>query len=281
MKLTLTLILLVPFISFAQIDTILSSNVKRTYKLQLPNEYNKEKNYPIIFVLHGYYHENLGMPEYSGFDKFVDRDCIVVYPHGLKEEKGINYFWNSGGGLSQNYGGVNDVKFIENLIDELPKNYSINKNKVYIVGHSNGGMMAYRIAMELSHKITAMANLAGSMMFDNITPKFPVPILHIHGTKDPAVLITGFKHPKWAYLAIDDVLNNWIKWNKCKPEADTLVNSKSYLHLKWGDNKDNIIMASYIKDAGHDWLQISKNGFNIAENIWSFFNSRELYSLKD
>jgi hypothetical protein len=38
------------------------------------------------------------MPEYTGFDKFTNKHCIVAYPHGLKEENGINYFWNSGGG---------------------------------------------------------------------------------------------------------------------------------------------------------------------------------------
>jgi polyhydroxybutyrate depolymerase len=282
MKFTLLSFLLIPILSFAQIDTITSSNIERTYKIQLPTEYNEQKNYPIIFVLHGYYHENLGMPEYSGFDKFVDRDCIVVYPHGLKEEHGINYFWNSGGGLSENYGGVDDVKFIEDLIDELPNTYAIDEESVYVVGHSNGGMMSYRLAMELSHKITAMANLAGSMMFDNITPKSPVPILHIHGTADPAVPLTGSKHPRFSYLAIDDVLDKWVEWNECRPVADTLVNSKSYLHLKWsGKTNKNKVIVSYIKNQGHDWVEITKSGYDIAENIWSFFTTGELYKLED
>lgn len=211
MKCTLLLFLLIPILTCSQIDTIMSSNIQRTYKVQLPTEFNKQKEYPVVFVLHGYYHGNLGMPEYSGFDKFIDRDCIVVYPHGLKEEYGINYFWNSGGGLSQNYGGIDDVQFIEDLIDELPNRYPINRNRVYIVGHSNGGMMSYRFAMELSHKITAMANLAGSMIFDTSTPKFPLPILHIHGTLDAAVPLSGSKNPIGPFLAIDDVLKKWVQ----------------------------------------------------------------------
>ena len=281
MKFTLILFLLIPLLAFSQIDTIISSNIKRTYKVQLPNDYNKQKDYPIIFVLHGYHHEILGMPEYTGFDKFIDRDCIIVYPHGLKEENGNNYFWNSGGGLSKNYGGIDDVKFIEDLIDELPNTYAINRDRVYVVGHSNGGMMSYRLAMELSHKITAMANLAGSMMFYNITPKFPVPILHIHGTTDSAVPLSGSKHPSWPYLAIDDVLKKWVVWNKCSTVADTLVNSKSYLHLQWSDNNKNKVIGSFIKNQGHDWAQITNGGYDIAENIWSFFNTGTLYNLKD
>ena len=281
MKLTNILFLLIPLFAFSQIDTITSSNIQRTYKVQLPNTYHTQKDYPVIFVLHGYYHENLGMPEYSGFDKFVDRDCIVIYPYGLKEENGINYFWNSGGALSRNYGGVDDVKFIEDLIDKLPNKYAINRKRVYVVGHSNGGMMSYRLAMELSHKITAMANLAGSMMSKKITPKFPVPILHIHGTKDSAVPLSGSKHPRWPYLAIDDVLKQWVKWNNCSTVADTLVNSKSYLHLQWSDNNKNKVIGSFIKNQGHDWKQITNSGYDIAENIWSFFNTGNLYSLKD
>lgn len=95
MKLILTVFLLFPLLVFSQIDTITSSNIQRTYKVQLPKNYNNQKNYPIIFVLHGYHHEFLRIPEYSGFDKFVDKDCIIIYPHGLKEENGVNYleFW--------------------------------------------------------------------------------------------------------------------------------------------------------------------------------------------
>jgi polyhydroxybutyrate depolymerase len=141
-------------------------------------------------------------------------------------------------------------------------------------------MMAYRLAMELSHKITAMANLAGSMMFENVVPKSNVPILHIHGTIDPAVPLSGSKHRKWPYLAINNVLKKWVKWNNCESVADTLVNSKTFLHLKWGNKKDNIIIASFIKNQGHDWVQITRSGYDIAENIWSFFNTRELYNLK-
>lgn len=282
MKLILTVFLLFPLLVFSQIDTITSSNIQRTYKVQLPKNYNNQKNYPIIFVLHGYHHEILGMPEYSGFDKFVDKDCIIIYPHGLKEENGVNYFWNSGGALAQNYGGIDDVKFIEDLIDKLPNKYTINRDRVFIVGHSNGGMMSYRLAMELSHKITAMANVAGSMMFNNFTPKFPVPILHIHGTEDTAVPLSGSRHPSWPFLAIDDVLNQWVEWNKCSKVVDTLVNSKSYLHLKWSDqNNKNKVIGSFIKNQGHDWAQITNSGFNIPENIWSFFNTGALYNLKD
>ena len=141
--------------------------------------------------------------------------------------------------------------------------------------------MSYRLAMELSHKITAMANLAGSMMFDNVIPKSPVPILHIHGTIDPAVPMSGSKYREWPFLPIEDVLKKWVKWNNCESVADTLVNSKSFLHLKWGNKKDNIIIASFIKNQGHDWVQITRSGYDIAENIWSFFNTRELYNLKE
>ncbi len=278
MKLTLIAFLLIPVFAFSQIDTIISSNIKRTYKLQLPKSYNKEKSFPLIFVLHGYFYENLGMPEYSSFDKFVDKDCIVAYPHGLKEENGINYFWNSGGNLSKNYGGIDDVKFIDNLIDTLSHKYAVNTDSVFIVGHSNGGMMAYRLAMELSTKITAMANLAGSMMLDTITPECPVPILHIHGTDDPAVPSKGSSIPGWEFLATEDVLKTWVKWNHCEPNPDTIANTNSHLSVQWADkNHGNKVVVSYIKKQGHDWAEITNSGWNIAENIWSFFTKGRLY----
>ena len=56
-----------------------------------------------------------------------------------------------------------------------------------------------------------MANLAGSMIFDTSTPKFPLPILHIHGTLDAAVPLSGSKNPIGPFLAIDDVLKKWVQ----------------------------------------------------------------------
>lgn len=282
MKIVLLSLLFIPLFAAGQIDTLVRSDLPRTYKVQLPNDYGEQKQYPLLFVLHGYHYENQGMPEYSGFDKFVDRDCIVVYPHGLKEENGTNYFWNSGGGLAKNYGGVDDVQFIEDLIDTLPNRYAIDRNRIFIVGHSNGGMMCYRLAMELSDKITAMANLAGSMMFDTIRPEVPVPILHIHGTADPAVPLAGSTHSEWPFLPTDEVLSRWAEWNRCNPVADTLANTPSYLYLQWSDAEDkHNVIGCFIKGQGHDWAEITKSGWNLAEHIWSFFTTGELSGAND
>ncbi|MAZ92902.1 MAG: hypothetical protein CMF58_00630 [Lentimicrobiaceae bacterium] len=271
------ILFVIPIIAEAQIDSIKSSDIQRTFNLQLPNNYNEQRSFPLIFVLHGYYHENLGMPIYSGFDKFVNKDCIVVYPHGMIEENGINYFWNSGGGLSNNYGGIDDVKFIDNLIDTLTFDYSIDTDSIFIVGHSNGGMMSYRLAMELSHRITAMANLAGSMMFDTIIPGFPVPILHIHGTADQAVLINGSSNLSWPTMNINSVLKQWAIWNDCLPEPDTLVNNDSVIYVKWSDKSgENQVLGCFLINQGHDWAIISDNGWNISENIWDFFTLKGL-----
>ena len=271
------ILFVIPIIAEAQIDSIKSSDIQRTFNLQLPNNYNEQRSFPLIFVLHGYYHKNLGMPIYSGFDKFVNKDCIVVYPHGMMEENGINYFWNSGGGLSNNYGGIDDVKFIDNLIDTLTFDYSIDTDSIFIVGHSNGGMMSYRLAMELSHRITAMANLAGSMMFDTIIPGFPVPILHIHGTADQAVLINGSSNLSWPTMNINSVLKQWAKWNDCLPEPDTIVNNDSVIYVKWSDKSgENQVLGCFLINQGHDWAIISENGWIISENIWNFFTLKEI-----
>jgi polyhydroxybutyrate depolymerase len=282
MKYTLFIFLLIPLFASAQIDTILSSNIQRTYKIQLPDNYDLKKRYPLLLVFHGYHYENLGMPEYTGFDKFTNKHCIVAYPHGLKEENGINYFWNSGGGLSVNYGGVDDVKFIDNLIDTLTCNYSIYTDSVFITGHSNGGMMVYRLALELSHKITAMANVSGSMMFDSIVPEYPLPVLHIHGTSDPIVPTAGYSGPIWPSMNVDSVLYQWAAWNHCNPKPDTIANTATYLYVQWTDKTGKkMVLGSFIKNQGHDWAAITNSGWNVAENIWYFFTRREFYNFPE
>jgi poly(3-hydroxybutyrate) depolymerase len=56
-----------------------------------------------------------------------------------------------------------DIKFISELISKLKMNYFIDEKKIFATGISNGGIMCYKIANELSHLVSGIATIASSM----------------------------------------------------------------------------------------------------------------------
>lgn len=100
--------------------------------------------------------------------------------------------WNAGACCGQaRDNGVDDVGFVRALIDDLVARYPIDRRRVFATGHSNGGMMSYRLACELADRVAAIAPNASALMFDPCAPSRPVPILHAHSKLDENVPYLG------------------------------------------------------------------------------------------
>ena len=125
----------------------------REFYIYVPSGYSENISpVSVLFSLHGggdYAETNM---QYSGFKEHADTDTfILIYPQGsYYEDKGTTG-WNT------EEGGVNDVAFIESIIDWIGDNYNVQLNEVYAAGFSNGGFMAYHLACYLSAKIAAIA----------------------------------------------------------------------------------------------------------------------------
>src|SRR6185369_11336984 len=90
---------------------------------------------------------------------------IIVYPDGLTNPVATTVrTWNAGKCCGQNAStrNIDDVGFISGLIDQLKTKYRVDAKKVYATGHSNGAMLCYRLASELSTKLAAVGPNAGN-----------------------------------------------------------------------------------------------------------------------
>src|SRR5439155_599599 len=94
------------------------------------------------------------------------RGFLYCYPDGTKDRWG-NPFWNATDGCCD-FGstGVDDVRYLRGLIEETGRQFVVDRKRVYLVGHSNGGFMAYRMDCETSDIIAGIASLAGVTFLD-------------------------------------------------------------------------------------------------------------------
>ena len=150
---------------------------------------------PLLFVLHGFASDAQTISDYTNIEDSLDAydlDAVVVYPNGTGAEQDLFQSWNAGTCCPfATFELVDDVAFFDELIASLISQYDIDTDRVWVVGHSNGGMMAYRLACELSTRVTAIGVAAGALVIDTCAPVRPVSALHVHGELDTVVPLTG------------------------------------------------------------------------------------------
>lgn len=179
--------------------TITVDGHQRTYHLYVPTSLPADEPVPLLIGLHGGTGDGEQFARNTQFDRLAEANgFLVVYPDGT----GVGptdamRTWNGGnccGTAARD--DVDDVAFISALIDEISTTHQVDPARVFATGHSNGAILSYRLACELSDKIAAVGFYAGSLEIDSCNPSQPVSVLHIHGTGDQNIPIGGGSGPK-------------------------------------------------------------------------------------
>ena len=118
-----------------------------------------------------------------------------------------------------------DLKFFDAVLASLKQDYRVDGKRIYATGHSNGAMMAYRLAAEAAEKVAAIAPVAGMMVVERFAPARPVPVLHIHSVDDPRALYTGGLGPPFpgtqsrvVHCAVEGEIWRWVAHDCCFSE---------------------------------------------------------------
>ena len=185
---------------------------------------------PLVFAFHGGGGEADGFRRSIGLDALADRaGFIAVYPYGTGTLPRRLLTWNAGTsccGYAHDQR-VDDVGFTIALLDHIATLIDVDMRRVYAIGHSNGAMMAYRLAAERADRIAAIVPVGGAMDLDVFAPSQRVAVLHIHSVDDPRALYGGGLGPPFPltdrrvqHRAVLDGLMRWRAHNGC---ADELV----------------------------------------------------------
>jgi polyhydroxybutyrate depolymerase len=250
-------------VSYAQYDTLNYDGIDRTYLLHVPPSYDGLSAVPLVVVLHPYTGNASGFQSETGFSNKADlNNFIVVYPEGTGSPRSWNAGNCCGSAMTNN---IDDVGFISALIDTLSANYDIDSTRIYATGFSNGSIMAYRLAAELSQKIAAIAGAAGQMMLDECNPVRAVPIMHLHSLNDDVVLYEGGSF----YPSVEAVIDIWVEINGCNTVPDTIINNANLMVRKWAALKHNADIFLYTRPTGgHTW---PTGTVSATDSIWDFF----------
>ena len=189
----------------------------------VPANYDAGTPAPLIVLLHGYTSTGAGQDSYMGFSAIADTyGFLLVSPDGDKEAGGDeNRFWNASSACCNFYqSDVDDSAYVLSIINEIKADFNVDPNRVYLIGHSNGGFMSYRAAYDHSETIAAVASLAGASHIDmRSAPENPVHILQIHGTGDGTIAYEGSDIAGNSYPSAKDTVTQWAGYNGCEAQA--------------------------------------------------------------
>jgi polyhydroxybutyrate depolymerase len=257
---------------------------------------------PVMMAFHGGGGEAQGFKSYAGLDAISDREhFIVVYPNGTGPLPNRLLTFNGGGccGFAKERN-IDDVGFTMAVLDDLAKRTIVDRTRVYATGHSNGAIMAYRLAAERADRIAAIVPVAGAMSVEKFSPSRPVPVMHIHSVDDPRALYEGGLGPPFpgtnnreTHQPVQKGLDLWIRTATCSLSPATAetrrgrAGSKDASHtavkLVWPRCTGGAEIVHWkMTGAGHGWPGTSREGLaaalvgpptsivNAAEEAWKF-----------
>ena len=208
-------------------ETLTWEGRERSVLLHLPP--SAAGRLPLVVVLHGAGGNSAAFAEETQFAAAADASGFAaVFPDGIGTEPG-KLSWDAhiccGAALAQK---SDDIGFIVALIDRLTGELPIDRHRIYATGMSNGGMFAYQLAAARPDLIAAIAPVSatiGGTSRDGepfvIAPlDRPMPVMIMHGRKDPYVLFDGgtsklLNYPNRSNMAVADALAFWAKVDGC------------------------------------------------------------------
>ncbi|HKM65671.1 MAG TPA: PHB depolymerase family esterase [Candidatus Acidoferrum sp.] len=274
-------------------DSITVDGLERTYRLHVPPSYDGNHAVPLVIALHGRTGTGQAQERMSHLDKVSDEHGFVaIFPDGLERS------WADGRGVtSSDKRGINDVKFLSELIAKLENEYKIDPARIYAMGMSNVGFMSARLACDLADKIVAVGIVAASLSTNTAAPckpAKPVSVLVIQGTKDPLVPYQGGPMGKNGergnILSHDATIEKFSQLDRCAapPRRDdtsdqandgTSIEVVTYSACTAGTE----VRGYTVENGGHTWpggtpylpaMIIGKTTQNLngSETIWEFFS---------
>ncbi len=280
--------------------TLQHDGLQRRYHVHVPPHPRKQR-LPVMLALHGGGGSGRQFQHENALDPVADREgFLAVYPDGTGPFSGHLLTWNAGDhccGWARDHA-IDDSGFLLAVLDDLAMHTAVDQDRIYVTGHSNGAMMAYRFASEHAERVSAVIPVAGAMDLTEFSPARPVALLHIHSVDDPRALYAGGLGPPFpgtrhrvAHQPVVRGLAQWAAHNGCSPQPQTQAvirgdgrdAGQTVTHLVYtGCLKGGAVEHLRLSGSGHGWpgvqapwlrrqiLGASTTLVNASEQAWKF-----------
>lgn len=203
-------------------------------------------------------------------------DAVSKHRILVETPSGVQNSWNAGGCcLPARALGVDDVAYLDAVLDDAVKRPNVDPDRIFLVGQSNGGMMAYRYACTKGNRLAGLASVTGTNV-SGCEPNAPISVFNAHGTADDTVPYNGgtslagvIVAGGTTFPAVPTAVAATASSMGCGPTAadggSTPVSTKT-----WTGCRDGVSVELVTVSAGrHDWL--TSEGFDTTEQILDFF----------
>lgn len=250
---------------------LVSGGRHRRYLVHVPSSTSRDPR-PVMLALHGGGGSADQFKRESRLDRVADaKGFVAVYPDGTGPLATGLHTWNAGPTCcgSAQRDNVDDVRFLADVIEDLARRMPIDRHRVYLTGHSNGGIMAYRFASERSDLVSAIVPVSGAMAVADYAPTHHVAILDIHSVDDPRAPYAGGLGPPFPgtsnrvmHRPVLDGLAAWARANGCTDTLRTISRrqgtarnrGQSVTHLAYGGcPPDGPVEHLRLTGVGHGW----------------------------
>lgn len=283
--------------------SITVAGLRHDFHVYVPSTYDGTRPTPLLLFFHG------GGGNAEQGERTVNlrataekHGFLLVRPEGY-DRLGLGIrTWNAGAccgaAMTAN---IDHVGAVRAILDRVADEWRVDTGRVFATGHSNGGMMSYRLACELADRIAAIAPNAASLVDQDLeanpsrevfrcAPSRPVAVMHMHGDADTCSPIdggvsTGFeKSPR---PPVADAINRFIAFNQATTAPRVSYENGEVTCLTHDAPQNADVVLCIAKGGGHAWPgaayeRIVKpmcggnaiEGLDANEAIWQFFTSR-------
>lgn len=267
-------------------------DLTRSYRAIIPDSVTTQRKWPLLIALHGSGTHAGTMEAFTGLSEFAAQEGFaVVYPNGTGRSR-TTLSWNVRGFNSHAAKQqVDDLGYLQKLLDHLQETLPIDPGQVFVTGFSNGAMMAYSLACSIADRISAIGPVAGPMLRTMESPSRPVPICHIHGTHDDFAPLEGGigkkSLSKTKFPPLSETLTAWAQVNQCQtpPTVETFPpaypdGTHIVRHIYHSPDPHGQIQFYEVVGGGHTWpgkqsifTILGKSTQNLDANrvLWQFF----------
>ncbi len=259
--------------------TMTVAGVERTYTMHVPPSYNGRTPMPMVILLHGHAQNGDIIAEATKMTELANKKgFIAIYPDARVWAGNEQWrAWDTENGLLPPGSRADDVGFMRQLIEQTERDYAIDQNRIYMAGLSNGGMMTFRAAGELSDRLAAIAIVSGAMSGNEPPPRFQMSVLNIHGTEDHIVPYDGLKNVPACLTTIGlprfkstlYATEYWAEQNRVSNPPIVLTNG-DVTERRFINQLSGVEVNEYtIKGGWH----VPDNVDHITNSIWNFFEA--------